>query len=170
MADMARSLGAASVVALSVPSSSRLQERKILNSWKEIATYLDRGVRTIQRWHTDLGLPVHKVRNTRHSSVFAYRAEVDQWLRECAKQSQAEPLNRPVHRQSSVQLSVERTKELASRMLSLVSQQRDGVCAILGTVNRVQALRQKRQRSTRLTSDRCLSSPQVGEEKFVALV
>ena len=164
MADMARSLGAASVAApLSVPSSSRLQERKILNSWKEIATYLDRGVRTVQRWHADLGLPVHKVRDTRHSPVFAYRVELDEWLRACAKQTHTESLNRPVHEcRSSTQLLADKTKELASRMLSLVSQQRYSLCAILATVNRVQALRQKRQGSTGLKSDRCLSSPQVG--------
>jgi len=33
----------------------------ILNSWKEIATYLDRGVRTLQRWERDEHLPIRRV-------------------------------------------------------------------------------------------------------------
>ena len=31
-----------------------------LNSWKEIATYMDRGVRTVQRWENG-GLPIRRV-------------------------------------------------------------------------------------------------------------
>lgn len=32
-----------------------------LNSWKEIATFLGRGVRTVQRWERELQLPVHRI-------------------------------------------------------------------------------------------------------------
>lgn len=52
-----------------------------LNSWKEIAVYLGRGVRTVQRWHSELRLPVHRVWNTPHSPVSAYTSELDEWLR-----------------------------------------------------------------------------------------
>lgn len=31
-----------------------------LDSWKEIAVYLDRALRTVQRWEKDHGLPVHR--------------------------------------------------------------------------------------------------------------
>lgn len=55
-----------------------------LNSWKQIAVYLDRGVRTVQRWHTELRLPVHKIRATEHSPVFAFKSELDYWLRQRA--------------------------------------------------------------------------------------
>jgi|WetSurMetagenome_2_1015567.scaffolds.fasta_scaffold205841_2 tetratricopeptide (TPR) repeat protein len=51
-----------------------------LDSWKKIAMYLERDERTVQRWHTNSGLPVHHVPGPKHSSVFAYRAEVDRWL------------------------------------------------------------------------------------------
>ena len=33
----------------------------ILNSWKEIATYLDRGVRTLHKWERDEHLPTRRV-------------------------------------------------------------------------------------------------------------
>ena len=55
-------------------------ERNILNSWKEIANYLGRGVRTVQRWEANLGLPVHRPAGRDHSAVLAFSNELDQWL------------------------------------------------------------------------------------------
>jgi len=55
-------------------------ERRILNSWKEIANYLGRGVRTVQRWETNLGLPVHRPAGRDHSTVLAFSNELDEWL------------------------------------------------------------------------------------------
>jgi hypothetical protein len=52
----------------------------VLNSWKEIAQYLDRGVRTVQRWERELKLPVHRIGNTKRSPVFAVVAELNFWL------------------------------------------------------------------------------------------
>jgi len=57
-----------------------MAERRILNSWKEIATYLGRGVRTVQRWEAQLGLPVHRPAGKDHSAVLAFSSELDQWL------------------------------------------------------------------------------------------
>jgi hypothetical protein len=51
-----------------------------LNSWKEIACYLGRGVRTVQRWEAELNLPVHRMGASERSPVFAFRAELDAWL------------------------------------------------------------------------------------------
>jgi hypothetical protein len=57
-----------------------MAERRILNSWKEIAGYLGRGVRTVQRWEAQLGLPVHRPAGKDHSAVIAFSSELDQWL------------------------------------------------------------------------------------------
>lgn len=57
--------------------------QNVLNSWKEIAAYLDRGVRTVQRWETDLGLPVRRPRGKNRSAVLAMRADLDEWLKAC---------------------------------------------------------------------------------------
>jgi len=51
-----------------------------LASWKEIAAYLDRDVRTVQRWEKAEGLPVHRHLHDKQGSVFAFRLEVDAWL------------------------------------------------------------------------------------------
>src|SRR6266852_1067839 len=50
-----------------------------LDSWKEIAAYLKRGVRTVQRWERSNGLPVHRLELDRQGSVFAYKPELDTW-------------------------------------------------------------------------------------------
>ena len=51
---------------------------KRLSGWKEIASYLRQGVRTAQRWEL-MGLPVHRVRDTRRSPVIAFAEELDSW-------------------------------------------------------------------------------------------
>jgi hypothetical protein len=50
-----------------------------LDSWKEIASYLKRDVRTLQRWEKDEGLPVHRQPHSKQGSVYAYRPEIDGW-------------------------------------------------------------------------------------------
>jgi TolB-like protein len=63
-----------------------VEKKDILNSWKEISYYLDRNVRTCQRWKIELKLPVHRIdKNSQHSKVFAYKSEIDQWLKEKTK-------------------------------------------------------------------------------------
>ena len=57
------------------PSSPRR-----LDSWKAIATYLQRDVATVARWEKGLGLPVRRVGGGGGRSVFAYTSEIDDWL------------------------------------------------------------------------------------------
>lgn len=52
----------------------------VLNSWKEIAAYLRRGVRTVQRWERELNLPVRRPRNRSRSAVMALSSDLDSWL------------------------------------------------------------------------------------------
>lgn len=56
------------------------KQADILNSWKEIAFYLHRGVRTVERWERDLHLPVRRPRNKTRSAVVAFRSDLDEWL------------------------------------------------------------------------------------------
>lgn len=53
-----------------------------LQGWKNVASELDRGVRTVQRWERDLGLPVHRVGSKPRCPVFAFAEELYRWLRE----------------------------------------------------------------------------------------
>ena len=51
-----------------------------LDSWKEIASYLRRDVRTVQRWEKKEGLPVYRHQHDKLGSVYAYRAELTTWF------------------------------------------------------------------------------------------
>src|SRR5882724_10325188 len=51
-----------------------------LDSWKEIAAYLRRDVRTVQRWEKKEGLPVYRHQHDKLGSIYAYRAELTGWF------------------------------------------------------------------------------------------
>jgi TolB-like protein/lipopolysaccharide biosynthesis regulator YciM len=50
-----------------------------LDSWKEIASYLKRDIRTVQLWEKKEGLPVHRHTHASRASVYAFAGEVDSW-------------------------------------------------------------------------------------------
>ena len=62
------------------PEGPALLGRK-LDSWKEIADYLDREVRTVQRWEKTEDLPVHRHEHKKKSTVYAYSGELDDWFK-----------------------------------------------------------------------------------------
>ena len=51
-----------------------------LDSWKEIASYLRRDVRTVQRWEKKEGLPVYRHLHDKLGSIYAYRNELTEWF------------------------------------------------------------------------------------------
>jgi hypothetical protein len=56
-------------------------EPAVLTSWKEIAQYLGKGVRTVQRWEQRFGLPVRRPLGAGHkSTVLARRSDLDHWM------------------------------------------------------------------------------------------
>ena len=52
-----------------------------LDSWKEIAAYLNRHVTTVRRWEKHEGLPVHRHVHDKLGSVYTFREELDDWWR-----------------------------------------------------------------------------------------
>src|SRR5580704_6588460 len=55
-----------------------------LESWKEIAAYLGRDLRTVMRWEKERALPVRRYPGGGHAGVYAYRSEIDNWLNHSA--------------------------------------------------------------------------------------
>jgi len=64
----------------SVPPPERPPEDR-LDSWKEIASYLNRDVTTVQRWEKREAMPIHRHLHDKMGSVYASRAELDAWAR-----------------------------------------------------------------------------------------
>jgi hypothetical protein len=58
-------------------NSPRLE---IFSGWKEIANYLGRGVRSVQRYERELALPIHRPAGKSHGAVIATKPELDAWV------------------------------------------------------------------------------------------
>lgn len=80
-------------------SSPRSVDRP--DSWKQIAAYLLRGARTVQRWEREEGLPVHRLQHDKLGSVYAYKSELDAW-RENSRQQLENAPPRPLDAEASV--------------------------------------------------------------------
>ena len=63
---------------VSAPANRQGGDR--LDSWKQIAVYLDREVRTVQRWEKNEGLPVHRHIHLKGGTVYGLKEEIDVWL------------------------------------------------------------------------------------------
>jgi hypothetical protein len=56
-------------------------QRDTLESWKQIAAYLKRSERTVRRWESREGLPVHRHGHQSQDTVFAHVDEIDRWMK-----------------------------------------------------------------------------------------
>jgi Tol biopolymer transport system component len=66
-----------------------------LDSWKEIAAYLKRGTRTVQRWEREHGLPVHRMGHQQRGQVYAFKPELDTWWNSRGPDLEAEAIDTP---------------------------------------------------------------------------
>jgi tetratricopeptide (TPR) repeat protein len=71
------------------------EDRELLESWKEIAAYLGKSVRSVQEWEKHEGLPVHRHQHEKRGTLYAYRSELDAWLRSRAASEQAAVVDPP---------------------------------------------------------------------------
>jgi hypothetical protein len=61
--------------------SAVAHQPRMLGSWKEIASYFGKGVRTVQRWEHQFGLPVMRPNGSAKGMVCASPEELDRWFR-----------------------------------------------------------------------------------------
>lgn len=77
------------------PSAANLTTSHVLSSWKEIAAYLGKSVRTVQRMEVELGLPVRRPAGHPRSAVMAIPAELDNWLKSFSPQRGSQFIAQP---------------------------------------------------------------------------
>ena len=65
---------------MTLPSEVRVVMAAVLTSWKEIAQYLGKGVRTVQRWEQEIDLPIHRPDARMQGGVFALPDEINAWI------------------------------------------------------------------------------------------
>jgi hypothetical protein len=78
-------------------ASSRSQPARdeVLRTWADIARYLGKGVRTVQRYERQFGLPIRRSTNEPRGSVLAIKIELDGWVAS-APVSEAHPSTEPI--------------------------------------------------------------------------
>ncbi len=52
---------------------------QVLNSWQEIAAYVGKGLRTVQRWEREIDFPVHRT-GKEGRNVIGYTDEINKWM------------------------------------------------------------------------------------------
>jgi hypothetical protein len=61
--------------------AGRTRRPSVLTSWKEVARYMGKGVRTVQRWEREFGLPVRRPSGAKNKRVIlALTADLDAWI------------------------------------------------------------------------------------------
>ena len=64
----------------------------VLTSWKDIAQYMGKGVRTVQRWEQDFGLPVRRPHGSSKKAILARPSDLDAWVAlRCSSRAQLVP-------------------------------------------------------------------------------
>jgi phage terminase Nu1 subunit (DNA packaging protein) len=123
---------------------------EVLNSWKEIASYLGRGVRTVQRWEQELGLPVRRPRGKERSAVIALKPDLDAWLHNTPQHA----LRAEGHRDPESQTELHTHRELLERTHLLLEQSVRVKEAVSSTLAITAKLRQQQAEWRRERSDR----------------
>jgi hypothetical protein len=92
---------------------TKTQPPQFLSGWKEIANYLGKGVRTVQRYERQLGLPVRRPAGKPWGSVIATRAELDGWV-------EASPIREAFHLRDFGPHSSSPANEIKSAVMEMV--------------------------------------------------
>jgi hypothetical protein len=125
------SIAIATHVVTTGDESSRSPTATRLDSWKDIAHYLNRSVRTVQRWELLEAMPVHRHCHDTGGSVYGYKQEVDAWR-----------LSRSQEKQPTLQVSAIRRVPMAS----LARAEQSALLRLLGVI--VEYLHEEAARST----------------------
>ncbi|HTS05509.1 MAG TPA: hypothetical protein VMP68_07995 [Candidatus Eisenbacteria bacterium] len=120
---------------------SKLESRQFLSGWKEIASYLGKGVRTTQRYERMLGLPVRRPAGKPSSSVIATKAELDAWVK-------ASPIREVFHlrnlqpeyelQANALKTSITQMAQLRDQMLALQQEVRRSVGSLRNRISELQ--------------------------------
>lgn len=124
----------------------------VLNSWKEVATYLGRGVRTVQRWEQELGLPVRRPRGKTRSAVIAFRNELDQWLHSSPGELQKEHAQGPSANSYARRARLARQIKLHNNAALLINKAKILLSRSSSLCDNLKDLQQRVERTMQLTS------------------
>jgi hypothetical protein len=106
----------------------------LLNSWKEIATYLGRGVRTVQRWEK-FGLPVRRLAPGSRVAVMASTRDIDRWFESARTHGFKAPQNADhLLFRGALLDSIEQLRSLRQEAATLREDQRHAMAELLANI------------------------------------
>ncbi|HTW59028.1 MAG TPA: hypothetical protein VMD99_12930 [Terriglobales bacterium] len=115
---------------------------QFLSGWKDIANYLGKGVRTVQRYERQMSLPVRRPAGRPSGSVVATKAELDAWV-------SASPIREAFHLPSpscnyaasadAIRTGIEEMRKLRDQMVALRAEWRTSVSLLRQSVRSLRA-------------------------------
>jgi hypothetical protein len=109
-----------------------------LNSWKEIASYLDKSVRTVQRMEK-IGLPVRRLSPGARASVVADVRDIDAWVRSAHAHGFAFPeSSRQLIFRGALFDSVQTARLLRAELMLLRESQKSGLAQLAANIARLE--------------------------------
>lgn len=115
-------------------------QSQVLSGWKDIANYLGKGVRTVQRYERELNLPVRRPSGKSKGSVITTQSELDAWVATCRLSDRAHPANAAsvLLACSSLKLRLAEMEQLAAQMKKLRTEVLTSSQALHTTIRRIQ--------------------------------
>lgn len=116
---------------MKVKRTNKADPAQFMSGWKDIARYLDKGVRTVQRYEREFGLPVRRPAGKPRGSVVATKAEIEAWvnaspIRETYRLS-PRPMEISVASLAQIQAGINEMMRLRDQMAQLRSEVRASV-------------------------------------------
>lgn len=130
----------------------KLEPPQFLCGWKEIANYLGKGVRTVQRYERQMALPVRRPAGKPRGSVIATKAELDGWvgasqIREVFRLPTPDAGREYVASAEKMKRGLTKMMQLRDQMLSLRNEVKESVRVLRNSVYELQGeLNQNRWR------------------------
>jgi hypothetical protein len=123
-----------------------LEQSQFLSGWKDIANYLGKGVRTVQRYERLMGLPVRRPAGRTAGSVVATRAELDAWViaspvREVLQLTRRNSL--PAVQTDAIKSNLEQMTKLREQMIALRGELMASVGVLRQTLYGLQSILQR---------------------------
>jgi CheY-like chemotaxis protein len=113
-------------VALQPKTPNTSDSKPVLTSWKQVAEYMGKAVRTVQRWERDLGLPVRRQGGTGKNAVVAHPEELQEWLRTSLQPQRGVDAKTQIREQELTRLRrltklmTDRSEELNQRLATVI--------------------------------------------------
>jgi len=121
----------------------KVEPPQFLSGWKDIANYLGKGVRTVQRYERHMGLPVRRPAGKPRGSVVATKAEIDAWVA-ASPIREVFQLTKPTHDSfasatAAIKRGLEEMCRLRDQMLALRAEVKTSVQLLRDSVHSLQS-------------------------------